>query len=48
MSATTFMTVPVGQHSASFYFKDTAMETVTISAASTGLTSATQQASIAF
>lgn len=41
-----FVTVPAGQNSASFYFKDSTVESVTITAASTGLTSADQAQTI--
>jgi hypothetical protein len=42
----TFVTMPTGQNSASFYFKDSVAETVTITASSTGLASATQTETI--
>ncbi|HYI02376.1 putative metal-binding motif-containing protein [Hyalangium sp.] len=45
-SPTTFVTVPAGGSNASFYFKDTAAETVTVTVSSNGLTSATQQQTI--
>ena len=42
----TFVTVPAGQSSASFYFKDTVVENVTITAASGSLISGAQQQTI--
>lgn len=45
-TAVTSTTVLAGQGSASFYFKDSAVEGVTLTAASTGLTNATQAETI--